>query len=136
MPGFIDKINGEWRWRFTKPGTNPRNFNLNPNQVIFDSETVGNLNILDYGQNVSPAGATGNAIVRTQFRSWNLGYAPMVVAQIKLVDDPETEWSNIFSSSIRYCYLESTPNGLWFVTAGTNAIRTLAVRWTAFRFAI
>lgn len=138
MPGFIKDIGGSKRMRFTLPGTNPNNLALDPNLVVFDSDTIGNLNVLDYGQDVSvpAAGSNVNTVTTTRFRTWNLGYAPMVIGQIKLIDAPETDWANLYLTSIRRCYLESTPSGLWFVHGGTAGIQRLIVRWTAFRFPI
>lgn len=136
MPGFIDKINGSNRMRFTKPGTDPYNLNLDPNQVIFDSDTIGNLSVLDYGENLVPQGSTVNDVTSTTLRTWNLGYAPMVIAQIKRQSEPDNYWSYVFAGNVRVCYLESSPTGLVFTRAATVGGGTLMVRWTAFRFPI
>lgn len=136
MPGFIKDIGGSKRMRFVRPGHDPNNLNLDPNQVIFDSETIGNLSVLDYGENFSPQPPTQNTITTTQLRAWSLPYAPMVIAQFRDQRDPENYWSNLVNGSLRACYLESSPTGLWFVHGGGGARQQYLIRWTAFRFPI
>lgn len=136
MPGFIKNINGSNRMRFTRPGTDPNNLNLDPNLVVFDSETIGNLSVLFYGENLVPQSGSTNDTNYTPLRSWSLPYAPMVIAQIKRQSEPDNYWSNHFQPRINRCYLESTPTGLTFVRATTVGGGTLMVRWTAFRYPI
>ncbi|MHB2265650.1 hypothetical protein [Aliihoeflea sp. PC F10.4] len=135
MPGFIKDIGGSKRMRFVKPGQDPNNLNLDPNLVIFDSDTIGNLSVLAHGENFSPQPANTSATRTTQLASWSLPYTPMVMAQIKLQSDPDSTWSNVFHG-IQLAYLEATPSGLWFVHGGSTANADLLIRWTAYRFPI
>lgn len=141
MPGFIKDINGSKRMRFVKPGHDPNNLNLDPNLVIFDSDTIGNLSVLDYGEDVavSSSGDPSSPPVTTPFRRWNLGYAPLVTAQIKYDSDTEAQpWGHCMqSTAMQMGYLSSSPSGLSFtmVARGFAAYR-VRVRWTAYRFPI
>lgn len=138
MPGFIKNIGGSNRMRFTRPGTDPNNLNLDPNQVIFDSETIGNLSVLDYGETTVTIPNVGTSSLTAQLASWSPGYVPMVIGQIKTANAPDTHWSSVFNGRIRSCYFEVTSAGLWIVQGGVSQATStqLNVRWTAFRFAI
>lgn len=136
MPGFIKDIGGSNRMRFTRPGTNPNNLNLDPNQVIFDSDTIGNLSVLDYGENVVTA--TGGTPFTTQLRSWNIGYAPMIIAQIKPALENNTWWSHQFpTTALPVAYISSSPTGVsCTISSSVGSNYSVNIRWTAFRFPI
>lgn len=133
MPGFIKDISGSNRMRFTRPGTDPNNLNLDPNQVVFDSEAIGNLNILDYGENPIASSPVGSGTFSYTLRTWSLGYAPMVIAVVKFADQSDAYYTPLYAASLNHAYLSSSPSGLVLTKGGGAAS---VIRWTAFRFAI
>lgn len=138
MPGGLLNFGNSKRLRYVKPGHDPRNFNLDPNLVVFDSETIGNLSVLDYGEDVVSYQSNGTPTPAphvVQVRAWSLDYAPMIIGQIRTMQG--TEWAPALAGLAEVAYLASRPTGLFFgsLAAGYGSY-SFAVRWTAYRFAI
>jgi hypothetical protein len=141
MPGFIKDINGSKRMRFVKQGHDPNNLNLNPNDVIFDSETDVNLSIVD-SDTFEDVATTGNPGPRT-LASWSppLPYTPMALAYY--ATNSGQGWSgyrqaiDILAGTTDYWRIISRPSGITLERRGVLTLNTAyRITWAAFRLPI
>ncbi len=93
MPGFIKPVGGHMRMRFVQPGYDADDYDTPPNKVIFDSDDIGTLSVIQTGE--YHITTNGEPPAERQIASWDLDFVPLCTFQFR----PGTinRWSNIYS---------------------------------------
>ena len=73
--GFIKPVNGNMRMRFVKPGYNADDFGTPQDAVIFDSDDLGTLSVIQAGEFYLGDGAASGKTI--QIASWNRDFVPL-----------------------------------------------------------
>ncbi|RAZ75844.1 hypothetical protein [Mesorhizobium atlanticum] len=91
--GYLKTSGSSKRLRFVMDGYDATDETVPPNKVIFDSQDIGTLSVLEVGSytwlNVKDTGGM------VKVRTWNYGFCPLCLFQWSTADDSYTWRTNI-----------------------------------------
>lgn len=146
VKGFLKTVGASKRMRFVKSGYDADDLSLDYANVLFDSDTVGNLSI--YARDTITLGPfyhTG-VIVNGFVATWpTLSYTPFMTVQYKTITSsggalaPDRGFSHaaygIDTANFR---VQARPGGLWLFWNKLNTfdVSYVALKWQAYRSAM
>lgn len=134
MPrGFIKPVNGSMRMRFVKPGYNADDMATPEEHVIFDSEDLAVLSVVQAGEYDLGDGAQNGKTV--QIATWNLDFVPLCAFQYSFdgsLFGPSAAVLTNGNGDFNSFYTRVSSTGIVVSYRMATSAARLRVRYTAF----
>ncbi|TKT79962.1 hypothetical protein [Aquamicrobium sp. LC103] len=139
--GFLKDVGGQKRMRFVKAPHDANNLAVPNNQVIFDSEDIGNLSIYRYGEWASPQYTGTGVKVDSKVITWpTLPYIPLITLQCdySLSGATWTGWAHAMTAPIAFnqfrMWCHNDGLHVYYEKTFNSDPDYIAIRWQTYRF--